>query len=145
MLLFEAPFIDGWFGGAVVERPPAAPLRLVAPSVQGILRAGNSLTVDPVPVYVGNPLPAVSWRWQARPGGGGTIANLQSGGALALTGGHVGLQIRLQDMASNPQGSTGHATGAWLGPVDVEAPASRFDASPWADAEDWTDAMTWSA
>lgn len=52
-----------------------------------------------------------------RPNGGGTITTLNTGTSLTLTESHVGMQIRLQDMASNSQGSTAWAGAAWLGPV----------------------------
>lgn len=113
---------SGWAASAStgqIAAPPvlAAPTRQTAPTVAGTFQVGQTLTIGQPAVYSGNPAPTISYRWQMRPNGGGTITTLNTGASLTLTESHVGMQIRLQDMASNSQGSTALAGGTWLGPV----------------------------
>ena len=113
---------SGWAASAStgqIAAPPvlAAPTRQTAPTVAGTFQVGQTLTIGQPAVYSGNPAPTISYRWQMRPNGGGTITTLNTGASLTLTEAHVGMQIRLQDMASNSQGSTALAGVTWLGPV----------------------------
>ena len=131
--------------GAESEPPVLSPpVRVSTPGVSGTLQVGQTLTVNPAPIYSGHPSPAVSTRWQMRPNGGGTIVTLDVSQSLALTETHLGMQIRTQDMATNSQGSTGWATNPWLGPVEPAAAAGKYDSSAWDDGEAWNDEMTWS-
>ena len=106
--------------------PPvlAAPTRQTAPTVAGTFQVGQTLTIGQPAVYSGNPAPAISYRWQMRPNGGGTILSLDIASSFTLTSAQEGMQIRVQDMASNSQGSTVWTTGPWLGPV-AAAPTGR--------------------
>lgn len=95
----------------------AAPTRQTAPTVAGIFQVGQTLTIGQPAVYSGNPAPEISYRWQMRPNGGGTITTLASASSFTLTSAQKGMQIRVLDMASNSQGSTVLTSGPWLGPV----------------------------
>lgn len=113
---------SGWAASAStgqIAAPPvlAAPTRQTAPTVAGTFQVGQTLTIGQPAVYSGNPAPTISYRWQMRPNGGGTITTLPSESSLTLTSAQEGMQIRVQDMASNSQGSTGWTNGPWLGPV----------------------------
>ena len=104
-------------GGGSAPTVLAAPTRQTAPTVAGTFQVGQTLTIGQPAVYSGNPSPTISYSWQMRPNGGGKITTLNTGASLTLTEAHVGMQIRLQDMASNSQGSTALAGVTWLGPV----------------------------
>lgn len=114
---------SGWIAsasaGPITAAPPVltAPSRASAPGVIGTLQVGETLSVDPAAVYSGNPAPTINYRWQMRPAGGGTITTLTTASQLQLALAQQDMQIRLQDMASNSQGSTGWASGAWSTPV----------------------------
>ena len=111
---------SGWVPSNVVgpvAAALAAPARVSAPGIAGTLEVGQIPVVSPLAVYSGSPEPTVSYRWQMRPNGGGTITQLGTGPSLALTEAQLGMQIRVQDMASNSQGSTSWATNGWQGPV----------------------------
>lgn len=116
------PFFGGF--GNKPPAPPTPPVRVSAPGIAETLQVGQTVTVNPLPIYSGNPAPVVTWRWQMRPNGGGTITTLQTGGDLLLTPAQEGMQIRLQDSASNSQGSSGWSNNTWQGPV-AAAPVSR--------------------
>ena len=114
---------SGWAAsastGQIAAASPvlAAPTRQTAPTVAGTFQVGQTLTIGQPAVYSGNPAPAISYRWQMRPNGGGTILSLDIASSFTLTSAQEGMQIRVQDMASNSQGSTVWTTGPWLGPV----------------------------
>ena len=113
---------SGWAASAStgqIAAPPvlAAPTRQTAPTVAGTFQVGQTLTIGQPAVYSGNPAPEIIYRWQMQPNGGGTITTLNTGASLTLTAAHVGRRIRLQDMASNSQGSTALVGVTWLGPV----------------------------
>lgn len=115
---------SGWISSAAagpVTEALAAPVRVSAPGVVGTFRAGQTLTVNPAAAYSGNPTPTVSYRWQTRPNGGGTATDVGTGPTLVLTEAMLGMQIRLQDMASNSQGSTTWQGATWRGPVQAAA------------------------
>ena len=121
---------SGWAAsastGQIAAAPPvlAAPTRQTAPTVAGTFQVGQTLTIGQPAVYSGNPAPAISYRWQMRPNGGGTILSLGIASSFTLTSAQEGMQIRVQDMASNSQGSTVWTSGPWLGPV-AAAPTGR--------------------
>ena len=113
---------SGWAASAStgqIAAPPvlAAPTRQTAPTVAGTFQVGQTLTIGQPAVYSGNPAPTISYRWQMRPNGGGTITTLPSASSLTLTSAQEGMQIRVLDMASNSQGSTSWSNNPWLGPV----------------------------
>lgn len=113
---------SGWAAsastGQIAAAPVlAAPTRQTAPTVAGTFQVGQTLTIGQPAVYSGNPAPAISYRWQMRPNGGGTILSLDIASSFTLTSAQEGMQIRVQDMASNSQGSTVLTSGPWLGPV----------------------------
>ena len=101
--------------GSEAPPPPplSAPTRVSGSSPAGIFREGQRLTVGTPAVYNGNPTPSIQYRWQMRPNGGGTITTIGVLDFLDLGPSHVGMQIRLQDMASNSQGSTAWAGATW--------------------------------
>ena len=126
---------SGWAAsastGQIAAAPPplAAPTRQTAPTVAGTFQVGQTLTIGQPAVYSGNPAPTISYRWQMRPNGGGTITTLTSASSLTLTSAQEGMQIRLQDMASNSQGSTALAGVTWLGPVAAAPTGPTLKAS----------------
>ena len=101
------------------EPTETAPTRVSGPGISGDLVVGETLTVDPLPIYDGEPTPTVSWRWQMRTPPNGTITTIKTGGDLLLTEEHEGMLIRLQDMASNTAGTTSWTANDWT--VAVEA------------------------
>lgn len=120
---------SGWAAsastGQIAAAPVlAAPTRQTGPTVAGTFQVGQTLTIGQPAVYSGNPAPAISYSWQMRPNGGGTITTLATASSLTLTSAQEGMQIRVQDMASNSQGSTAWTTGRWRGPV-AAAPTGR--------------------
>lgn len=102
-----------------IAAPPvlAAPTRQTAPTVAGTFQVGQTLTIGQPAVYSGNPAPAIIYRWQMRPNGGGTILSLGIAPSFTLTSAQEGMQIRVQDMASNSQGSTSWSNNPFSGPV----------------------------
>lgn len=113
---------SGWAASAStgqIAAPPvlAAPTRQTAPTVAGTFQVGQTLTIGQPAVYSGNPAPTIDYRWQMRPNGGGTILSLGIAPSFTLTSAQEGMQIRVQDMASNSQGSTSWSNNPWLGPV----------------------------
>ena len=113
---------SGWAASAStgqIAAPPvlAAPTRQTAPTVAGTFQVGQTLTIGQPAVYSGNPAPEISYRWQMRPNGGGTILSTDIASSFTLTSAQEGMQIRVQDMASNSQGSTVWTSGPWLGPA----------------------------
>lgn len=98
-----------------------APVRISAPGIAGTFEVGQTLTVAPLAVYSGNPAPVITYRWHMRPNGGGTISFLGTGPTLTLTEAQLGMEIRIQDRASNSQGSTSLVTSPWLGPVAAQS------------------------
>lgn len=104
-------------GGGSASPVLAAPTRQTAPTVAGTFQVGQTLTIGQPAVYSGNPAPTISYRWQMRPNGSGTITTLPTASSLTLTSAEEGMQIRVRDMASNSQGSTEWTSGPWLGPV----------------------------
>lgn len=102
---------------------PAAPSLTSGPTISGTVQVGETLILDPPPVYDGNPAPTVEWRWQTRVPPSGTISTVQTGGDLAQVEAHEGLLIRAQHRASNSEGTTAWASTAWTDPV-AAAPAA---------------------
>ena len=120
---------SGWAAsastGQIAAASPvlAAPTRQTAPTVAGTFQVGQTLTIGQPAVYSGNPAPTISYRWQMRPNGSGTITTLPTtASSLTLTSAQEGMQIRVQDMASNSQGSTSLSNNPWLGPVAAARP-----------------------
>lgn len=119
---------SGWAAsastGQIAAASPvlAAPTRQTAPTVAGTFQVGQTLTIGQPAVYSGNPAPEISYRWQMRPNGSGTITTLPTASSLTLTSAQEGMQIRVQDMASNSQGSTIFSNNPWLGPVAAARP-----------------------
>lgn len=101
------------------------PVRVSAPGITGSLVVGQTLTIGPPAVYSGNPEPTITYSWQSRPNGGGTIISHSNGTSFALTEDLAGRQIRTRDMASNSQGSVGWSVGAWS--AAVAAPVAAWD------------------
>ena len=114
---------SGWAAsastGQIAAASPvlAAPTRQTAPTVAGTFQVGQTLTIGQPAVYSGNPAPEISYRWQMLQNGSGKITTLPTASSLTLTSAQEGMQIRVQDMASNSQGSTVLTSGPWLGPV----------------------------
>ena len=119
---------SGWAAsastGQIAAASPvlAAPTRQTAPTVAGTFQVGQTLTIGQPAVYSGNPAPEISYRWQMRPNGSGTTLSLGIASSFTLTSAQEGMQIRVQDMASNSQGSTVWTNGPWLGPVAAARP-----------------------
>lgn len=106
------------FGSEWGDAGPAlsAPVRVSAPAISGALQVGQTLTIDPLAVYSGNPEPVVSYRWQQRDAGG-AISNIGTGTSLILLPEHEGMEIRIGDMATNSQGATGWTNNPWSAEV----------------------------
>lgn len=112
---------SSWIASAAlgpVAATLAAPTRVSAPGITGTYEVGQTLSIGPEAVYDGNPAPSITYRWQMRPNGTGTITTLATGvSSFALTSAQLGMQIRIQYMATNSQGSTAWSTNSWQGPV----------------------------
>ena len=96
---------------------PAPPVRVSAPVISGSLVVGETLTIGTPAVYSGYPNPTITYSWQSRPNGGGTIVSHPTGPSFTLTEDLAGRQIRTRDMASNSQGSVGWSVGGWSAAV----------------------------
>lgn len=123
-----------WTGADPLPNPsprpgstPAAPSLVSGATISGTVQVGETLTLDPPPVYNGNPTPTVEWRWQTRVPPNGAISTVQTGGDLALVEAHEGLLIRAQHRASNSEGTTAWASTAWTDPVAAEPAAGDPD------------------
>lgn len=115
------------------------PVRVSAPGITGSLVVGQTLAIGPPAVYSGNPEPTITYSWQSRPNGGGTIISHSNGTSFALTEDIAGRQIRTRDMASNSQGSVGWSVGAWstaVAPAQTAIPGTIAN-PPFATALNW--------
>ena len=112
---------SSWIASAAlgpVAAALAAPTMVSAPGITGTYEVGQTLSIGPEAVYGGNPAPSITYRWQMRPNGTGPTTTLATGvSSFALTSAQLGMQIRIQHMATNSQGSTAWSTNAWQGPV----------------------------
>jgi hypothetical protein len=134
------------FARTLLDDSDAATMRTTM-GLTGTLQVGHTLAIDPAATYSGNPTPTISYRWQSRPNGGGTITSLVTASSLALAAAQEGLQIRVQDMARNSQGSTSWNSGSWLGPVAAAAAATKagtLDNPPFSLSLGWNSAAAMS-
>jgi hypothetical protein len=96
--------------GPIAARP-AAPRNVVAPSLSGLAREGETLTANPGTWNGTQPI-AITYQWQRCDANGGNCANVAGATArtLALTAADVGRSVRALVRARNAAGSRSLAT-----------------------------------